>query len=360
MKYKTDLEQTLDRLTRLYSGKAKDEIFAKANVPSEAIRQYAARHPETHCEYPDMVEREQFWDAYLKERTDILDDSIPAAYLSEFDEGLYTAIVGGKIHFMNNTDWGWVSSMGVPCIDRAEDMLALRLDTESEWAQIYLRQLRYFAEKSRGKYGVSHFILIDGLNFILELRGGTNRYYDMLDHPDIVEQVFKLAREVNFWVQDTYFEVCGLFRGGTVSNQCQWVPGRIVSESLDPFHMTSVEDFERWGEENVETVFAHYDGGVFHIHSNGHHLIEHAVRLKGVKSINLLDENHNPVKNYMILDKLDKLRGDIPVHVEMPYELMLQKLRAHELPGNMFFNVNGVPDIDAANRLMEQVRSYRA
>ena len=32
------------------------------------------------------------------------------------------------------------------------------------------------------------------------------------------------------------------------------VPGRIVSESLDPFHMTSVAYFEQWGREPVERI----------------------------------------------------------------------------------------------------------
>ena len=360
MEYKRNLAETLGRLTKLYTGQAKDEIFAKMNVPSEVIRQYAIRHPETYCDYPDIVEREVFWNDYLKERTDILDDSMPAAYLSEFDEGLYTAIVGGEIRFMNNTDWGWVSSMGVPRIKDPEDMLNLKLDTDSKWAKIYLNQLRYFAEKSNGKYGVSHFILIDGLNFIYELRGATNAYYDALDCPEVVEQVFVLARDVNMWVQDTFFDEVGLFQGGTVSNQSQWIPGRIVSESLDPFHMTSVKDFERWGVENIEKVFAHYDGGVFHIHSNGHHLIERAAKIQGVKSITLLDENQNPIKNYMKLAELDKLRGDTPVQIDLPYEIMKQKLEAHELPGNMFFNVLGVPDVDAANRMMDDIKKYRA
>ena len=40
-----------------------------------------------------------------------------------------------------------------------------------------------FREASRGKFGISHFILIDGLNFVFELLGATQTYLEMVDSP---------------------------------------------------------------------------------------------------------------------------------------------------------------------------------
>ena len=53
--------------------------------------------------------------------------------------------------------------------------------------------------------------------------------------------------------------------GGTLSNFAQWIPGRIVSESVDPFHMTSVAYFETWGREPAERILSRFDGGVVRV-----------------------------------------------------------------------------------------------
>ena len=96
-------------------------------------------------------------------------------------------------------------------------------------------------------------------------------------------------------VHETFFETVPSYQGGTFSNFAQWIPGRIVSESLDPFHMTSVAYFERWGREPAERMLETFDGGVLHIHGNGRHLLEAAATMKGLKTILLLDDRGFPL-----------------------------------------------------------------
>ena len=45
----------------------------------------------------------------------------------------------------------------------------LRFDENSLWFQRYLRQLKLMRDAARGKYGISHLIVIDSLNFVYEL-----------------------------------------------------------------------------------------------------------------------------------------------------------------------------------------------
>jgi hypothetical protein len=159
--------------------------------------------------------------------------------------------------------------------------------------------------------------------------------------------------------QETFFQRVPAFCGGTLSNFAQWLPGRIVSESLDPFHMTSVDYFERWGREPAERILAHFDGGVIHIHGNGRHLLEAASTLRGLKAILLLDDVGFP-KAFDILQELKSRTGDVPVSVFAPYEQFVEELQRRALPGGVLYQVTGVPDVDAANRLMDKVRAYRA
>ena len=87
----------------------------------------------------------------------------------------------------------------------------------------------------------------------------------------MVRRAIDFGFDLNVRVQRAFFDAVPLFEGGTFSNFAQWIPGRIVSESLDPYHMTSVAYFERWGREPAERILAAFDGGVIHIHGNGRH-----------------------------------------------------------------------------------------
>ena len=87
--YKPALDDTLARLRAFYARSAPDRILARFEVPSLTLADFAARHQAAFCEYPDPEGRAAFWDRLLGERARLEDDSIPVAYLSEFDQGLY-------------------------------------------------------------------------------------------------------------------------------------------------------------------------------------------------------------------------------------------------------------------------------
>ena len=148
----------------------------------------------------------------------------------------------------------------------------LEFDPSGAWFRRYLDQLDTFVRKAAGKSGISHFILIDGLNFVFELVGATETFLSLVERPDIVRRAIEFAFELNITIQNAFFDRTETLHGGTCSNMVQWMPGRIVSESIDPFR-----------------------------------------------------------------DRLSKRR----------------------LPGGVLYDVSGVPDLDTANRLMDEVRAYR-
>jgi hypothetical protein len=215
-----------------------------------------------------------------------------------------------------------------------------------------------FVEASRGKWGISHFILIDALNFVFELVGATQTYLSLDERPEMVRRAIDFAFELNVRVHETFFATAPSLEGGTFSNFAQWLPGRVVSESLDPYHMTSVAYFERWGREPAERIITHFDGGVIHLHANGRHLLEAAATLRGLRAILLADDVGFPAA-FDVVDQLKGRAGDVPVSVFAPYEAFRDRLRRHTLPGGVLYQVRGVPSVDVANRLMEQVRAYR-
>ena len=362
LSYKPDCYAVLERLRQLYAQRDQEIILASMEIPSPALQEMAAIHPAGFCEYPDPRERARYWDARFREKIAVRDDSIPSAYLSEMDQGLYGGLVGGQARFLSDPEMGWISSMVKPILQDWSEADWLPTfdphDVHNEWLRRYLRQIDVFLEEARGKWSLSHFILIDSLNFAYELRGATETYWGMLDYPETIRRVIDYAFDLNVKVQNIFFERVPLFEGGTCSNFAGWIPGRIVSESIDPFHMTSVDYLEAWGREPAERIMTAFDGGVIHIHGNGRHLLKAAATLKGLKAILLGDDKGFPPA-YQILDQVKRQTGDMPLIVfGVTYADFNQALAEHRLPGGVYYHVKDVPDVDAANRCMDRVREY--
>ncbi|MGA2988132.1 MAG: hypothetical protein ABSG32_30495 [Terriglobia bacterium] len=358
LQYCPDGWQRLERLRELYEKRPQDKIYAHMEMATEAVRRFAELHPDGPTDCPDLDERVTFWDAFFAERCAVEDDSIPAAYLSELDQGLYGGMVGGEVRFMAHTENGWISSMVPPIFKSWSDLAKLAIEHESPWHQFYLRELETFRRGAQGRFGISHFILIDSLNFVFELFGATRTYMELLDHPEYVHQAVDFAYQLNVDVQQTFFAAIPLLAGGTCSIMMEWVPGRIVCESVDPFHMTSVDYFEKWGREPAERMLTAFDGGVLHIHGNGRHLLEAVSTLRGIKGILLGDDQHFPAA-ISVIPALKARTGDLPLVVQVNFRDFQAALAAHRLPGGVLYKVLCVPDRDTANRVMDGVRAYR-
>ena len=356
--YKPGAGDVIERLNALYERRAGDRIFADYQIPTKTMEQFRVDHKEGYTSYPDPHERVRFWDSLLKEKIKCEDDHIPTAYLSEFDQGLYGALIGGEIQFLKDPGTGWISSMVKPMIEDLSQFKLRPFEEEHPWFKKYLRQLEIFSELSENRFGISHFILIDSLNFVFELVGATKTYLSLFEVPDLVREIIDFAFDLNVKVQETFFNNTPTYLGGTFSNMVQWVPGRVISESVDPFHMTSVDDYEEWSEENVQRMFNHFDGGVLHIHSNGRHLLNAVSRLEGLKAILMLDEKDNPPA-FEVLHEIKEQTGDVPLIVAVNEDAFEYQLKRNTLPGGVFYWVKSTKSVDEVNRIMERVREYR-
>lgn len=356
--YKTNFDETIERL-RLWNERGMtDRILARCCVPNKTMERFRAERRDGDCGYPDPAERIAFWDAVLAEDSRLDDDSIPAVYLTEMDQGLYGGMIGAEIRFLCDTPSAWISSMAVPLWNDWSKFDTLKIDPDHPWFKRYLRQLEVFVNGAAGKFGISHFILIDSLNFVFELLGATGTYLSLETEPEMVRRATDFAFELNALVQDAFFQHAPLVAGGTCSNKVSWSPGRIVSESLDPFHMTSLAYFEKWGREPVERILGRYDGGIIHIHGNGRRLLETAITIRGLKVI-CMDDDRGFTPAVDLAREFRSRAADMPLVIRAAYDDFADKLARQELAGGVLYDVSGVPGIDAANRLMERVRSYR-
>jgi hypothetical protein len=97
---------------------------------------------------------------------------------------------------------------------------------------------------------------------------------------------------------------------------------------------------------------------VLHLHGNGRHLLEAVRTIKGLKAIFLGDDRGFPPA-LEVLGELRARAADVPLVVRAEFADFVDKLWRHHLAGGVFYQVQKVPDVDTANRCMEEVRSYR-
>ena len=357
--YKANAADAIERLRTLYGRRAEDRIFAVMEPPSRTVAEFRATHSEGPCAFPDLAERAAFWDKLCRERAALEDDSIPSAYPSELDQALYGGLLGGEARFLCNANTGWISSMVPPLLRDWSEFDRLRFDPHHPWWERYLTQLRVFSAAAADKFGVSHFILIDNLNFVFELFGATDTYVSLTERPEMVRRAAEFSFDLNVRVQEEFFARVPLLAGGTCSNMVQWAPGRILNESVDPFHMASVPCFEEWGREPVERIFARFDGGVLHIHGNGRHLLPAVATLRGLRAVYAADDRGFP-RAFDVIAELKQRVGDLPLIVSADYPSFADRLARRQLVGGVLYHVYRVPGADDANRCMNDVRSYRA
>ncbi len=159
----------------------------------------------------------------------MLDDSIPSAYLSEMDQGIYGGVLGDDVKFMCDPTTGWISSMVFPFLNDLAEWNKLALARSSKWYKRYINQLEIFAREASTKFGISHFTLIDGLNFIFELIGATKTYLSLIDEPELVRKVVDFAYDLNVEIQNDFFKRIPLLENGTCSGMAQWIPPDFLS-----------------------------------------------------------------------------------------------------------------------------------
>jgi len=91
----------------------------------------------------------------------------PCAYLSEMDQGLYGGNLRRCIQYMAHPDNGWISSMVQPILDPLGRLNRHHHRPRMRGYRFYRRLMTTLLARAEGRFGISHFILIDGLNFLL-------------------------------------------------------------------------------------------------------------------------------------------------------------------------------------------------
>jgi len=354
---KPSLDEAVERLRRFWAREMRDEICVTVSVgkPSTDARQVRQRPAEV-VPCPDLKAMFHEMAAHMERYRDMGDDAIPAMSIPAIDQGLFGAALGAEVVFLRCPDGG-VSSMSKPLIHDWSQLARLRFSLDNPWIRLLRETCEHYQQHTRGRWGLGTLITIDGLNFVCELRGATNAYLDLYEHPAEVRQLMDFALDMNIQVAELQRGIFGTYRGGVLGTY-YWSPNRTVSISVDCYAMCHSRVYRELGEPFLQRLVDHFGGGMLHVHHNGRHLLPALQRLRGLMGIKLADD-WSPERAFLRLDEMRRLAGDVPLMVSCGYNEFLAALEAKRLLGNFMYHVSGAPDHDAAQRLVDRAKQYQ-
>ena len=197
------------------------------------------------------------------------------------------------------------------------------------------------------------------MNFVVEARGATRAFLDTFDHPDAIRLLMDFAFDLAVLLQERVLDAVDAFMGGSFTFTGSWAPGRVVSFSVDAYHLAGPEFYYQWGEPHLQRLLDYFAGGALHVHSNGRRLLPHVSKLRNLVCIQMADEANDP-RSYDMIEEIIAQTGDTPIAVGCQRAEFERDLDAHRLPCGVLYHVLGVSSVEEGNRLMDKVRAYSA
>lgn len=367
MAIKKNLGETVSRLSDFYGGKAEDRIFAKIGIrgrDSSFNRRVKSRlQLATREGLPDIKTLFSVWEEYLSPLYNLEDDDVPTIYLSQYDQGLYGAILGAEITVNRKLPSpqspytaGWFSSMTRPLEHFEPD--EWEWDEDNSWIRRFEDDLMYVADRGRDRFGISVIITIDALNFIVQILGSTKGLVCMYRHPRIAKRLMEFALHLNVKLVELQRRIIDVsYKGGVFERWGGWVPNESVPMSVDCYNFCRPWIYAERGRSYHQRLIDHFGGGVFHVHGNGRHLLPEMAKLRGIKAIFCWDDG-SPNRAFETLAEMKRKVEGIPLVVGCTKREFLQGLKDESLEGGVMYHLEA-ESLSEGNLIMDRVKRYR-
>ena len=348
MYYKPGLDASVDRFRALWAREAQDRVLVKIDIQdpeNPTVMQAMALVPD----FAGMVDE---WEKGFALNREIEDDNLPVVY-GELGGYLIGGFLGARVSWGSG---GAYPEKLIRDIHRYPDYLSFSED--NEYYRLQLAYTSYLAERSRGRFGFTEMIAIDGLNFLDCVRGG-DAYTDVYDYPQEILAIMDFASDLNVRVVKAQRALIEPYRGGRFNFYQIWTPGETIFISVDAYGQCGPEVFEKFGRRYVQRLIDEFEGGWLHVHSDAMRLLPEYVRLSGLVAIGLEDWIRPP-RAMDHIEEILQITGSIPLMINITREELLRRMETRTLPGNILYWVSGVDTVEDANRIAERAYRYRA
>lgn len=360
---KINLQQTLDRHLAYYERRLEDGILASIPVPSvDALAKQQIDVEETRVRGCLLLE--DLEGCFLRQKgQDIgewLCDTIPTVYpAGPFGESIWSGMLGGEIVFAGNNVHTW-SYSPKPVIESVGSFRFPEISSDNYWFRKMLYVTEYFASHLEPAYDIRHFIFMDCLNLLVELRGASAAYTDLYDYPDFIRRFMDWSVDENLRVFDAQAALTRDFVREAYGGHplYEYAHCNIPDLSVDAYGVCHRDVYEFSGLEQHRRIVEHYGRGRLHIHGNGRHLCRLVSRIEKLTECYMGDDVGYE-EAYTIVEQLKDHMHPIPIRLSMPKEVFVRRLRERSLPGGVAYVVSGAENLAEAKDIMLRVLDYQ-
>ena len=369
LKWKRNLDETLDRRSRFFRREMQDSIlvsFASVSVDTSDEwdrfdRKWGIHEVGGRRSFPsneEIFDRETIG---LAKRGEVQDDWLPVSYsILDAGESMIRGLFGKDMEFLHRRHQA-AFSLPEPLMPDYSSLSDCRFSLNNPWTQRFLSVQEYFAEHADGLFAQHPCLTMDALHFACEMRGATQAYLDIYEHPDELRQLMEIGLDFNVRFQEAQMDRIGGFRNGCFVWLGDWVPfSRAVSLSVDAYVICSPECYAGLGFEYQSRLIKHFGHGFLHFHCNRADLAAETAKLPGLELFQFGGDPKDPKPEIEHLPKMRAAVGDIPIQIYCSMDDFLSRLDAGTLPANVWYNVGGSISVEQANQLMKRVPKYRA
>ena len=256
------------------------------------LQEFAASAAWQDCDVltPDMVEPEAFLDdqeRLLTEGEVMGDDILRGASPSQAVPWL-NGMLGETLRILPGT------ILGVERTLPWDELVDLRLDTESPWFRVYIEFIRALVRRSAGRYPVSHGTLHGPSDIAASLRGHTQNVMDLADSPEEAQRLFWRCGEIFCQITDAAWREIPLYHGGYYDAQYQlWAPGPIIRLQEDASGVLSPRLYEKHLQQVDRMVARRYANTFIHLHTNSMFLYGLFLEVEEIRAFQVNYELHS-------------------------------------------------------------------
>ena len=376
------LRDIMNRRIAFWQRRLRDRILAAIGVRSpnpkpSRFEQYVRRHGlETQCCYdrpPIFEDMDKLFELHEARSLGGFDpdalravasDSIPLPTIGptvHFGEGIIGAFFGGEPMF-SSTDVK-TESVCRPVVTDWQQLDELHFDEGNPWVQRVLDCLRLFVARARGRYVLQPYCTIDGLNFVVTMRGSTQAFLDVGSRARELRRLMELGLHcaARYWnlqrdiVEESNREC---IQHEEFAAMCPGHAG--AGLSVDAYSLCRGSVYEELGVEYTQRLIDRLGGGFLHVHAIGAHLVPATRSLRGLTELTLADDPQCE-RYFPKLRHMRDCTGDLPLVVSCTLDEFRAGLRDHTLPGGVLYQVSpGAESLDEARRLVDAARAFRS
>ncbi|MDO8586481.1 MAG: hypothetical protein Q7T82_05530 [Armatimonadota bacterium] len=367
--WKRNAEEFIERRRRFFGREMLNSVLVTLPVQLEVESQWQA-FEERWGQYGEGDTRpfpshEEVFERITigqQERGQVEDDYLPVLYsILDAGESMVGGMYGGDIRFIHRPRDAAFSHTPPVLTDYA-DLSQLPDPMASLWTKRLMDLLLYCDQGAEGRFAQHPLITMDALNFAAEMRGATQAYLDVYEHPDELMSLMRIGIDYNIRFQEAQMAIAGGYGDGSFVMMAGWAPfPRAILLSVDAYTICGVDTYVRFGFDFQARLIEHFGHGLMHFHCNRTDLAAEVAKLPGLRMFQFGGDTRDPVPEVEHVPAMRKVVGDIPIMVACDLGYFVTRLRDGTLFPNVWYVVDGgALTVDEANRMMDEVRRYRS